>query len=166
MSIPLHKFVSISLFILDIRTFLLVLYVLSFFFFFFIFYSSNQSNAPEVVAFSSSSLKSGNTSGNDFWSTELAWQRDELAKAFVVSVSTIFLSSDVSQRNLAKERLKLGGDFAVKPQRSLSYSYPSFYRSFYIFDRKERIISITLIMDRYIFPYPGTIMKIYGKIYR
>ncbi len=44
--------------------------------------------APETVAFSSSSLdgKSGG-SGSDFWTNELAWQRDELSKTFTVSVS-------------------------------------------------------------------------------
>jgi len=54
-------------------------------FFYFSLHSSSQ-QAAETVAFSSSSLKSASGSG-DFWGTELAWQRDELSKTFVVSVS-------------------------------------------------------------------------------
>jgi hypothetical protein len=44
------------------------------------------SSAAETVAFSSSSLQA-TTSGGNFWATELAWQREELAKTFTVTLS-------------------------------------------------------------------------------
>ena len=49
---------------------------------------SHRAKATETVAFSSSALADKSTGSGNFWADEIAWQREELAKAFKVQVRT------------------------------------------------------------------------------